>query len=226
MRIQWLVTEWLACSYVCTGFDGPAIACRAHRGDDGAGPALPRIAWLPTNPWCPCDVFHVHVAAQVTTAPPSRAVRLEAMLVLGRLAARNRACQQDAVREGVVPVLVEMMMDGELTTPGAVCCLFRHWVGVVLCTFCNVPPTVQGQREMDGAFQSQRQTVVFALLCVPRVHLPHTLRVCPLIMCHSGNCRLSVFKVYFFWICQAGRTPHWLALHKSVQSPRLPGAGG
>ena len=29
------------------------------------------------------------------------------MLVLGRLAARNRACQQDAVREGVVlPVLV------------------------------------------------------------------------------------------------------------------------
>lgn len=47
------------------------------------------------------------------TAPPSRAVRLEAMLVLGRLAARNRACQQDAVREGVVPVLVEMMMDGE-----------------------------------------------------------------------------------------------------------------
>lgn len=45
-------------------------------------------------------------------APPSRAVRLEAMLVLGRLAARNRACQQDAVREGVVPVLVEMMQDG------------------------------------------------------------------------------------------------------------------
>lgn len=49
-------------------------------------------------------------------APPSRAVRLEAMLVLGRLAARNRACQQDAVREGVVPVLVEMMMAGELIT--------------------------------------------------------------------------------------------------------------
>lgn len=47
------------------------------------------------------------------TAPPSHAVRLEAMLVLGRLAARNRACQQDAVREGVVPVLVEMMMDGK-----------------------------------------------------------------------------------------------------------------
>jgi hypothetical protein len=46
-------------------------------------------------------------------APPSRAVRLEAMLVLGRLAARNRACQQDAVREGVVPVLVEMMVEGE-----------------------------------------------------------------------------------------------------------------
>jgi hypothetical protein len=87
------------------------------------------------------------------------------MLVLGRLAARNRACQQDAVREGVVPVLVEMMMDGELTTPGAVCCLFRHWVGVVLCTFCSVPPTVQGRREMGGAFQSQQQTVVFALLC-------------------------------------------------------------
>jgi hypothetical protein len=50
---------------------------------------------------------------QVMNAPPSRAVRLEAMLVLGRLAARNRACQQDAVREGVVPVLVEMMQGGE-----------------------------------------------------------------------------------------------------------------
>lgn len=36
--------------------------------------------------------------------------------MLGRLAARNRACQQDAVREGVVPVLVEMMMDGEQQT--------------------------------------------------------------------------------------------------------------
>lgn len=47
------------------------------------------------------------------TNPPSRAVRLEAMLVLGRLAARNRACQQDAVREGGVPVLVEMMVEGE-----------------------------------------------------------------------------------------------------------------
>ena len=45
-------------------------------------------------------------------SPPSRAVRLQTMLVLGRLAARNRACQQDAVREGVVPVLVELMVAG------------------------------------------------------------------------------------------------------------------
>ena len=158
------------------------------------------------------------------TAPPSRVVRLEAMLVLGRLAARNRACQQDAVREGVVPVLMEMMMDGELTTPGAVCCLFRHWVGVVLCTFCNVPPTVQGRREMGGAFQSQQQTVVFALLCAPRVHLPHTLRVCPLIMCHSGNCRLSVFKVYCFLDMPIGAHP---PLAGPTQLSRVtPTAGG
>jgi len=46
-------------------------------------------------------------------SPASRGVRLEAMLVLGRLAARNRACQQDAVREGVVPVLVDMITEGE-----------------------------------------------------------------------------------------------------------------
>jgi hypothetical protein len=56
------------------------------------------------------------VSKQVMATPPSRAVRLEAMLVLGRLAARNRACQQDAVREGVVPVLVEMMVEGECRT--------------------------------------------------------------------------------------------------------------
>jgi hypothetical protein len=38
--------------------------------------------------------------------------RLEAMLVLGRLAARCVAVQQDAVREGAVPVLVDMMQQG------------------------------------------------------------------------------------------------------------------
>lgn len=42
------------------------------------------------------------------------------MLVLGRLAARNRACQQDAVREGVVPVLVDMMRTGALAVDGGV----------------------------------------------------------------------------------------------------------
>lgn len=57
----------------------------------------------------------VHGHPQVMASPPTPAVRLEAMLVLGRLAARNRACQQDAVREGVVPVLVDMMMHGELS---------------------------------------------------------------------------------------------------------------
>lgn len=108
------------------------------------------------------------------TAPPSRVVRLEAMLVLGRLAARNRACQQDAVREGVVPVLVQMMMDGELTTPGAVCCLFRHWGGLASCTFCSVPFEDQGWRGFDGALQSQQQPAVSAccvrLGCICRTH--------------------------------------------------------
>jgi hypothetical protein len=46
-----------------------------------------------------------------TSANP--ATRLEAMLVLGRLAARCVAVQQDAVREGAVPVLVQLMQQGE-----------------------------------------------------------------------------------------------------------------
>jgi hypothetical protein len=71
-----------------------------------------RIPYIePSMP--PTWLLTILLPLQVMAAPPSRAVRLEVMLVLGRLAARNRACQQDAVREGVVPVLVEMMMDGE-----------------------------------------------------------------------------------------------------------------
>lgn len=70
------------------------------------------LALIPAAQQAVADQGEIQQLIQVMMAPPSRAVRLEAMLVLGRLAARNRACQQDAVREGVVPVLVEMMMDG------------------------------------------------------------------------------------------------------------------
>jgi len=77
-------------------------------------------------------------------SPPTPAVRLEAMLVLGRLAARNRACQQDAVREGVVPVLVDMMMQGEL------------WIN--FCKFCIQPaeqrPLMACSSQLCGNSQS------------------------------------------------------------------------
>eukprot|EP00775_Hariotina_reticulata_P006803 gene6803-7019_t len=49
---------------------------------------------------------------QVMTTASSSTIRLEAMLVLARLSSRNVACQQDAVREGVVPVLLDMMRTG------------------------------------------------------------------------------------------------------------------
>lgn len=41
----------------------------------------------------------------------SSATRLESMLIAARLCARHTACQQDAVREGAVPVLVAVMND-------------------------------------------------------------------------------------------------------------------
>jgi hypothetical protein len=47
------------------------------------------------------------------TTTSSSTIRLEAMLVLARLSARNVACQQDAVRDGVVPVLLDMMRTGQ-----------------------------------------------------------------------------------------------------------------
>jgi hypothetical protein len=118
------------------------------------------------------------------------------MLVLGRLAARNRACQQDAVREGVVPVLVEMMMDGKLATPGTVCCLFQHWGGLASCTFCSVPPEVQGWSEVGGAFQSQQQPVVFACCvrpgCIRRTHA--YLSFDDVSLCHSPSKKNTKIK--------------------------------
>ncbi len=57
---------------------------------------------------------HFPTSVQVLTSCQSpTATRLEALLVLARLAARRTACQQDAVREGAVPVLVELMRGGE-----------------------------------------------------------------------------------------------------------------
>jgi hypothetical protein len=53
---------------------------------------------------------------QVLNTSSNPATRLEAMLVLGRLAARCVAVQQDAVREGAVPVLVGMMQQGKSGT--------------------------------------------------------------------------------------------------------------
>ncbi|WIA40542.1 hypothetical protein OEZ86_013887 [Tetradesmus obliquus] len=58
------------------------------------------------------DWDEVASIVQVLCSSSSPATRLEAMLVLGRLAARCVAVQQDAVREGAVPPLVDMMQAG------------------------------------------------------------------------------------------------------------------
>ena len=41
--------------------------------------------------------------------PGSRNNRLEMVLVLARLALKHTPCQQDMIREGIAPLLVEMM---------------------------------------------------------------------------------------------------------------------
>ncbi|WIA20255.1 hypothetical protein OEZ85_006090 [Tetradesmus obliquus] len=70
------------------------------------------LALLPQAQRLVADRGEVASIVQVLSSSSSPATRLEAMLVLGRLAARCVAVQQDAVREGAVPPLVDMMQAG------------------------------------------------------------------------------------------------------------------
>ncbi|KAF6258187.1 armadillo-type protein [Scenedesmus sp. NREL 46B-D3] len=70
------------------------------------------LALVPDAQRLVADRNEVQCIVKVLTRSSVPSTRLEAMLVLGRLAARCVAVQQDAVREGAVPVLVGMMQQG------------------------------------------------------------------------------------------------------------------
>jgi hypothetical protein len=88
------------------------------------------------------DVVPFSVWLQVLSASAVADTRLEAMLVLGRLAARCVAVQQDAVREGAVPVLVDMMQQGGCRRCMHCACYIARVLTWANYTYCNLPPVM------------------------------------------------------------------------------------